>query len=62
MNNLNDMDICPLLTSNTIVDVDGKVSVGTQPCYCLKEGCSWWIEDKQKCAIAVMARESVRKR
>lgn len=30
--------ICPLLTTNTVVD----------------EQCSWWLEDKQKCAIAVM--------
>ena len=29
MSDLNDMDICPLLTRNTIVQVDGKASVGT---------------------------------
>lgn len=22
-------------------------------CNCLKEECAWWVEDKQKCAIAV---------
>lgn len=21
---------------------------------CIKEECAWWIEDKQKCAIAVL--------
>lgn len=22
-------------------------------CLCRKENCAWWVEDKQKCAIAV---------
>lgn len=22
-------------------------------CECRKENCAWWVEDKQKCAIAV---------
>jgi hypothetical protein len=39
--------ICPLLTINT-------VKIGTQPVFCVTEQCSWWLEDKQKCAIAVM--------
>ena len=55
MNNLNEMEICPLLTGNTVVDENGKVSVGTQPVYCVHEGCMWWLEDKQKCAVAEMA-------
>lgn len=38
----------------TVVDENGKVSVGTQPVFCIKEQCSWWLEDKQKCAIAVL--------
>lgn len=46
--------ICPLLTTNAVVDENGKVSVGTQPVFCIKEQCSWWLEDKQKCAIAVL--------
>ena len=28
--------ICPLLTTNTVVDENGKVSVGTQPVFCIK--------------------------
>lgn len=46
--------ICPLLTTNTVVDENHKVSIGTQPVFCIKEQCAWWIEDKQKCAIAVL--------
>ena len=45
--------ICPLLTTNTVVEEDGTVKIGTQPVFCLKEQCAWWVEDKQKCAIAV---------
>jgi len=48
-----DETICPLLTTNTIVDSDGEVKIGTQPVYCLKEMCAWWLEDKQRCAVAV---------
>ena len=55
MSSLNDMEICPLLTGNTVIVEGEKASIGTQPCYCLHEGCAWWIEDKQKCAIAVIA-------
>lgn len=45
--------ICPLLTTNTVVDESGTIKIGTQPVFCLKEQCAWWVEDKQKCAIAV---------
>lgn len=45
--------ICPLLTTNTVIDENGTVKIGTQPVFCLKEQCAWWVEDKQKCAIAV---------
>lgn len=41
--------ICPLLTTNTVVDENNTVKTG-----CVTEQCSWWLEDKQKCAIAVM--------
>ena len=46
--------ICPLLTTNTVVEENAKVSIGTQPVICVKEMCAWWLEDKQKCAIAMM--------
>lgn len=37
---------CPLLfASNAISDPKRWV--------CRKENCAWWVEDKQKCAIAV---------
>lgn len=44
--------ICPLLTTNTVVDENNTVKIGTQPVFCVTEQCSWWLEDKQ--AIAVM--------
>ena len=46
--------ICPLLTTNTVVEEYNTVKIGTQPVLCVQEQCAWWIEDKQKCAIAVM--------
>lgn len=46
-------EICPLLTTNTVVQ-DDTVKIGTQPVICIREGCAWWIEDKQKCAIAAL--------
>ena len=46
--------ICPLLTTNTVVGENGQVSIGTQPVICVNEMCAWWLEDKQKCAIAVL--------
>jgi len=47
--------ICPLLTTNTVVGENGQVSIGTQPVICVNTLCAWWLEDKQRCAIAVMA-------
>jgi hypothetical protein len=49
--------ICPLLTTNTVVEEDGTVRIGTQPVFCIKEKCAWWIEDKQKCAVAAIGGE-----
>lgn len=46
--------ICPLLTTNTVIDENHQIKIGTQPVLCVREQCSWWLEDKQKCAIAVM--------
>lgn len=45
--------ICPLLTTNTVVD-KGLIKIGTQPVICVREQCAWWVEDKQKCAITVL--------
>lgn len=45
--------ICPLLTTNTVVDENNTMKIGTQPVFCVTEQCSWWLEDKQKCAIVV---------
>lgn len=45
--------ICPLLTTNTVIDENGTIKIGTQPVFCIQEQCAWWVEDKQKCAIAV---------
>lgn len=50
-----DSPICPLLTTNTVVEENGQVSIGTQPVICVNELCAWWMEDKQRCAIAVLA-------
>lgn len=49
-----DRAICPLLTTNTVIDEDKKIKICTQPVLCVKEQCSWWVEDKQKCAIAIL--------
>ena len=50
-----DRAICPLLTTNTVVDEDRSIKIGTQPVFCVEEKCAWWVEDKQKCAIAVIS-------
>lgn len=49
-----DRIICPLLTTNTVVDEDKQIKIGTQPVFCVEEQCAWWIEDKLKCAIKVL--------
>ena len=46
--------ICPLLTTNTVIGEGGKVSIGTRPVICVNQMCAWWLEDKQRCAVAVM--------
>lgn len=46
--------ICPLLTTNTVVEENNKVNISTQPVFCLKEQCALWVEDKQKCAITAI--------
>lgn len=48
--------ICPLLTTNTVIEENNTVKIGTQPVFCLQERCTWWVEDKQKCAIAAEGR------
>lgn len=44
----NNKPMCPLLTS-VAPGMRGGVATA-----CQKEKCAWWIEDKQKCAIAVI--------
>ena len=42
---------CPLfLSSQAITNPEGW--------YCRRENCAWWVEDKQKCAIAVGGERS----
>lgn len=53
--------ICPLLTTNTVVDENHNVRIGTQPVICVNEQCSWWLEDKQKCAIKFLALGGIKK-
>lgn len=43
--------ICPLLTTNTVVDENNTVKIGTQPVLCVQEQCSWWIEDNTPVAV-----------
>lgn len=45
---MNDEKLCPLFVmTNALCSCEA-------PYMCVKEKCSWWLEDKQKCAIAVM--------
>lgn len=53
--------ICPLLTTNTVVAENHNVRIGTQPVICVNEQCSWWLEDKQKCAIKFLALGGIKK-
>lgn len=52
-----DNPICPLITTNTVVGENGQVSIDTQPVICVNEKCAWWLKDKQRCAIAVIANK-----
>lgn len=46
--------ICPLLTTNTVVDEDRKIKIGTQPVFCVENQCAWWVEGKQQCVIRTL--------
>lgn len=39
---------CPLFS---IVDA---IAGCDEDCFCMEDACAWWIEDKQKCAVAVI--------
>lgn len=41
-----DNKICPLFLASPAFKT-------VKDCECRKEACAWWVEDKQKCAIAV---------
>lgn len=43
--------ICPLMSARDPRLANG---LGHPIINCQKEDCAWWVEDKQKCAIAVM--------
>ena len=45
MSNDNKLYCSLLLASQAITNPEGWV--------CRKDNCAWWVEDKQKCAIAV---------
>lgn len=42
---MGDKPICPLLTASALA--------GVTAISCQREKCAWWVEDKQKCAIAI---------
>lgn len=47
----NNTPICPMLSTSAYMDGNEmKCSV-----LCQKEGCALWVEDKQKCAVVVLA-------
>ena len=46
--------ICPLLTTTNVSRGSYTYRVDTHTVSCMKEKCAWWIEDKQKCAIAAI--------
>lgn len=54
--------ICPMLTTNTVIDENSSMKIYTQPVFCIKEQCAWWVEDKQKCAVAAIGGERHDKR
>ena len=54
--------ICPLLTTNTVVEEDGTVKIGTQPVYCSECQCAWGVEGTQKWGVAAIGGERHGKR
>ena len=54
MDSIENKVICPLLTTNTVIDENNTIKIGTQPVFCVEERCAWWLEDKQKCSIKVL--------
>lgn len=42
---------CPLFMMSPVFET-------MKGCECRKEMCAWWVEDKQKCAIAVGGERS----
>ena len=42
--------ICPILTA---VAMGGTIATA-----CQREGCAWWVERKQSCAIEAMGRRA----
>lgn len=48
---MNENKICPLFFASPEFETE-------ESCECRKENCAWWVEDKQKCAIAVGGERS----
>lgn len=44
---MNEEKLCPLFS---IVDATAGCE---EDCTCFREKCAWWVEDKQKCAVAL---------
>lgn len=52
---MNENKFCPLFLASPEFDT-------IRGCECRKEECAWWVEDKQKCAIAAIGGERHDKR
>lgn len=48
--------VCPLFT---IADC---IAGCEEDCFCMESRCAWWVEDKQKCAVAAIGGERHGKR
>ena len=46
MENSDENKICPILSAA----MDYR---SNEEAYCRKERCAWWVEDRQKCSMAV---------
>lgn len=51
-----------LPNTNTVVKEDGTVRISTPLVFCIEGQSAWWVEDKQKCAVAAIGGERHGKR
>ena len=54
-------NICPLLTTNTVVSEDCKVKIGTQPVFCVRE-LAHYIEGKNSVDSAIVIERDLYKK